>query len=104
MVSIKSSEMQNLHIEEKAYIAVFLAHHSKSTKILDKIVHNAMSLFDKYKLTEAVYSARSRPDIWPLISSSFLSLSLNTSDSGSSNNTRTFPPFLSNERMSSRCS
>ena len=38
--------MQNLHIEEKAYIAVFLAHHSKSTKILDKIVHNAMSLFE----------------------------------------------------------
>ena len=41
--------MQNLHIEEKAYIAVFLAHHSKSPKILDEIVHNAIGLFDKYE-------------------------------------------------------
>jgi len=41
--------MQNLYIEEKAYIAVFLAHHSKSPKILDEIVHNAMDLFDEYE-------------------------------------------------------
>lgn len=41
--------MQNLHVEEKAYIAVFLTHHSKSPKILDEIVCNAMCLFDKYK-------------------------------------------------------
>ncbi|CAD7768546.1 TIR domain protein [Candidatus Methanoperedenaceae archaeon GB50] len=41
--------MQNLHIEEKAYIAVFLAHHSKSPKILDEIVHNAVGLFGEYE-------------------------------------------------------
>ncbi|MCD6222040.1 TIR domain-containing protein [bacterium] len=41
--------MQNLHVEEKAYIAVFLAHHSKSPKILDEIELNAVCLFDKYK-------------------------------------------------------
>jgi len=41
--------MQNLHVEENAYIAVFLVHHSKSPKILDEIIHNAMSLFDKYE-------------------------------------------------------
>jgi len=41
--------MQNLHVEENAYIAVFLAHHSKSPKILDEIVHNAMGLFDEYE-------------------------------------------------------
>jgi len=40
--------MQNLHVEENAYIAVFLAHHSKSSKILDEIERNAMCLFDKY--------------------------------------------------------
>lgn len=40
--------MQNLHIEEYAYIAVFLAHHSKSPKILNELVRNAKCLFDKY--------------------------------------------------------
>ena len=40
--------MQNLHIEEYAYIVVFLAHHSKSPKILDELVLNAMCLFEKY--------------------------------------------------------
>jgi len=40
--------MQNLHVEENAYIAVFLAHHSKGSKILDEIKLNAMRLFGKY--------------------------------------------------------
>ena len=41
--------MQNLHVEEKAYITVFLAHYSKTPKILDEIKLNAMCLFDKYE-------------------------------------------------------
>ncbi len=41
--------MGNLHIEEYAYIAVFLTYHSKSPKILDEVELNAMCLFDKYK-------------------------------------------------------
>ena len=39
----------NLHIDENAYIAVFIAHHSKDIEILDKIESNASCLFDKYK-------------------------------------------------------
>jgi len=41
--------MNNLHVEENAYIAVFVAHHSKNVKILEKIKHNASCLFDKCK-------------------------------------------------------
>ena len=40
--------VNNLHIDENAYIAVFVAHHSKDVKILDEIALNAMCLFDKY--------------------------------------------------------
>jgi hypothetical protein len=41
--------MKNLHINENAYIAVFIAHHSRNTKILDEIKDIASSLFNKYK-------------------------------------------------------
>jgi len=41
--------MNNLHVEENAYIAIFVAHHSKNVKILEKIKHNASCLFDKCK-------------------------------------------------------
>ena len=41
--------VNNLHIDENAYIAVFIAHHSKDIKILDEIELNAMCLFDKYE-------------------------------------------------------
>lgn len=41
--------MQNLHVEENAYIAVFLAQHSKSSKILDEVEQNAKYLFNKYE-------------------------------------------------------
>jgi hypothetical protein len=41
--------MQNLHVDENAYIAIFLVHHSKNIQILDEIELNALILFDKYK-------------------------------------------------------
>ena len=39
----------NLHVDENAYIAVFMTHHSKNNTILDKIELIALSLFDKSK-------------------------------------------------------
>ncbi|MCR4424456.1 MAG: toll/interleukin-1 receptor domain-containing protein [candidate division WOR-3 bacterium] len=45
----------NLHIDEYAYIMIFMAHHSRSVSILDEIELNALFLFDKYspaKLTK----------------------------------------------------
>ncbi len=41
--------MQNLHIDENAYIAIFITHHSKNIQILDEIGLNALIFFDKYK-------------------------------------------------------
>ncbi|OGL46415.1 MAG: toll-Interleukin receptor [Candidatus Schekmanbacteria bacterium RBG_16_38_10] len=46
---IINSIINNLHKEENAYIAVFMSHHSKNAYILDEIILNACSLFDKYK-------------------------------------------------------
>ena len=40
--------INNLHINKNAYIAVFLAHHSKNIKIIEEIKRNALHLFDKY--------------------------------------------------------
>lgn len=40
--------LNNLHVNENAYIAVFVAHHSKNVKILEEIELNALCLFDKY--------------------------------------------------------
>lgn len=40
--------LNNLHVDEYAYIAVFLTHHSRNTKIFDEIEKIALSLFDKY--------------------------------------------------------
>ncbi|WP_332449141.1 TIR domain-containing protein [Methanoculleus sp.] len=47
MVTIKGV-LDNLHVDENAYIAVFLTHHSKSNIILEEIERIASSLFDKY--------------------------------------------------------
>jgi len=41
--------INSLHKDENAYIAVFLSHHSKNEYILDEILLNAYSLFDKHK-------------------------------------------------------
>jgi len=39
----------NLHVDENAYIAVFITHHSKKNTILDEIERNALRLFNKNK-------------------------------------------------------
>jgi len=41
--------INNLHVDENAYIAVFLTHHSKNTDIVKEIESIALCLFDKYK-------------------------------------------------------
>jgi len=41
--------VQNLHKNENAYIAIFIAHHSKNNAILDEIILNSLVLFDKYE-------------------------------------------------------
>lgn len=41
--------INNLHVNENAYIAVFITHHSKNVNILEEIELNASYLFDKYK-------------------------------------------------------
>lgn len=46
---IIDSIINNLHKDENAYIAIFISHHSKNVYILDEIILNAYSLFDKYK-------------------------------------------------------
>ena len=38
----------NLHVNENAYIAIFLAHHSRNVKILDDITQIALTLFAGY--------------------------------------------------------
>jgi hypothetical protein len=47
--------IKNLHVNENAYIATFIAHHSKNIKILEEIELNSLLLFEKYtaaKLTK----------------------------------------------------
>lgn len=39
----------NLHKDENAYITIFVAHHSKSTYVLDEILLNAQILFEDYQ-------------------------------------------------------
>ena len=41
--------INNLHVDENAYIAIFLTHHSKNINIFKEIEHIALCLFDKYK-------------------------------------------------------
>jgi len=41
--------LNNLHVDENAYIAVFLTHHSKNIKIFEEIERIASSLFEKYR-------------------------------------------------------
>jgi hypothetical protein len=47
--NIIENTMQNLHVTENAYIAIFMTHHSKNIQILDEIELNALNYFDKYK-------------------------------------------------------
>lgn len=41
--------IQNLHVDENAYITVFLVHHTKHIKVLDEIELNALTLFDNHE-------------------------------------------------------
>jgi len=41
--------INNLHINENAYIAIFISHHSNSDEILDEIVLNSLYLFDNFQ-------------------------------------------------------
>lgn len=41
--------INNLHVDENAYIAVFITHHSKNIDILKEIESIALCLFEKYK-------------------------------------------------------
>lgn len=40
--------IDNLHVNENAYIAVFLAHHSQNIKMLDDIIQKALTLFAEH--------------------------------------------------------
>ncbi|RSD34432.1 MAG: Toll-interleukin receptor [Methanohalophilus sp.] len=40
--------IENLHVDENAYIAIFLTHHSKNTDILRELENFTGSLFEKY--------------------------------------------------------
>lgn len=42
----------NLHIDENAYISIFIAHHTSDSDILDHITINAMYLFDQIEATK----------------------------------------------------
>lgn len=41
----------NLHVDEYSYIAIFISHHTKNDAVLDEIILNASSLFEKFKPT-----------------------------------------------------
>jgi hypothetical protein len=41
--------LNNLHVDENAYIAIFLIHHSKNISIFEEIENISSALFDKYK-------------------------------------------------------
>jgi len=42
--------INNLHVDENAYISIFMTHHSRNFNILDEIELNALILFDNYSV------------------------------------------------------
>jgi hypothetical protein len=46
---IEKKIINNLHVDENAYIAIFIAHHSRNTKILEGIEQSTVCLFNKYE-------------------------------------------------------
>ncbi len=44
--------INNLHKDDNAYITIFISHHSKNVSVLDEILLNALTLFEKYKPSE----------------------------------------------------
>ena len=47
--TIITSVIKNLHKDENAYIAVFIAHHSKNIEFMDEIILNVKGFFEKYE-------------------------------------------------------
>lgn len=47
--NIINKMINNLHLDENAYIIIFLTHHTKKDEILDEILINAMLLFENHK-------------------------------------------------------
>lgn len=47
--TIVTSIIKNLHKDENAYIAVFIAHHSKNIEFMDEIILNVKGFFEKYE-------------------------------------------------------
>ncbi len=39
---------ENLHVTENAYIAIFIAHHSRNKRLIEKLLNTGMSLFADY--------------------------------------------------------
>ncbi|MBX3009777.1 MAG: TIR domain-containing protein [Melioribacteraceae bacterium] len=44
--------INNLHKDDNAYITIFISHHSKNVRVLDEVLLNALTLFEKYKPSE----------------------------------------------------
>ena len=48
-LEIISKLVNNLHVDENAYIAIFVSHHSNNDTILDEVMLNALMIFDEYE-------------------------------------------------------
>lgn len=46
--NLLSDIFSNLHVDDNAYISIFISHHSKNSYIIDEIVLNSLCLFDSY--------------------------------------------------------
>lgn len=46
---MQSAILDNLHVDENAYITIFVAHHLRDVSILDDITVRALMLFEKYE-------------------------------------------------------
>lgn len=51
--------ISNLHKDQNAYIAVFIAHHSNSDKVLDNLISNARGMFESYEPETLSYKSLS---------------------------------------------
>ena len=39
----------NLHVSDNAYIAIFIAHHSKNKRLIERLLHTGKKLFERYE-------------------------------------------------------
>ena len=42
------SIFSNLHVSDNAYIAIFIAHHSKNKRLIERLLHTGKMLFERY--------------------------------------------------------